>query len=302
MPARGVVLIQRPEAATSISEIAERALRKAGVVGVLPTPMDELIAAAKLKGVTDPEPFIRTFMAGLQEGARAVFRSALQKLRGIADLRERAIYVPRDTNDRRILFAKGHEAGHQLIPWHNVNTGYQDDDLSLSPEAQECFDQEANFFSAEVIFQGSRFTSRVRDYKPSLDAVFQLADEHGASRHATLWRYVEEQDEAVSVVAYFPSRYSADQNGYPALCRGRIVGSPRFISKFASVELPKQLSVGHPWAAAREVGTTCEGEISLQCLEGPVDFQWQAWWNTYRLFVLLRRRPVLGLVGKLVSR
>jgi hypothetical protein len=300
MPIRGVVLIQRPEAATSISEIAEVALRRAGVVGTLPTPMDEIIAAAKLKGVTDPEAFIRTFMAGLQQGARAVFRSALQKLRGIADLREKAIYVPRDTNDRRVLFAKGHEAGHQLIPWHNVNTAYQDDDLSLSPEAQECFDQEANFFAAEVIFQGGRFASRVRDYKASLEAAFQLADDHGASRHATLWRYVEEQDEAVSLAAYFPSRYTADQNGSRALCRGRVVGSPRFISKFASVDLPRQLPIGHPWAAARDLGTVCEGEMSLPCAEGPTDFQWQAWWNTYRLFVLLRRKPLLSLVGRLV--
>jgi hypothetical protein len=299
MPAR-ITLIPRPDAARSISQIAEMALRKAGAVGTLPTPIDQLIAAAKLEDVTDPEPFISSFIAKLQKGARETFRAALQKLRGIADLRERAIYIPSDTNVRRVLFAKGHEFGHQAIPWHNVNTAYQDDDLSLSHKAQECFDQEANFFSAEIIFQGRRFTSRVRDYKPSFEAVFQLADEHGASRHATLWRFVEEQDEAVATVAYWPSRYAVDQSGYPVLRRDKVIGAAKFIEKFGTIEIPTELKTGHPWAAARDLGTVCDGEISLACSDGSIKFQWQAWWNTYGLFVLLRRKPLLGLVGKLV--
>jgi hypothetical protein len=33
-----------------------------------------------------------------------------------------------------------------------------------------------------------------------------------------------------------------------------------------------------------------------------MEFQWMAWWNTYTLFVLLRRKPKLSLVGGILRR
>ncbi len=66
------------------------------------------------------------------------------------------------------------------------------------------------------------------------------------------------------------------------------------------VKALSEILSGHPWAAARDHAAVCDGEITLHCQEGPVSFQWQAWWSTYGLFVLLRRKPLLGLVGKLV--
>src|SRR5262249_7033565 len=146
------------------------------------------VNAADLEEAQDLEPFVSRFLRQIAESARETFKATLQKVRGIADLRERAIYVPSDTRQRRRRFVQAHELGHQVIPWHSVNLGYRDDDLSLTDDAQELFDLEANFFAAEVMFQGRGFRTRVRDYAPSFDAVFRLADEHGASRHATLWR------------------------------------------------------------------------------------------------------------------
>ena len=298
-------VICRPDSAHDISKIADRILRASGAVGALPTPIDNLIQTAKVEDKTDVGNILERFFATLDEKSGQLFRSGLQKLRGIADIRERAIYVPQDTVPR-LLFVKAHELGHQVIPWQQVHTTrgdslYYDTDITLSPEAQEMFDIEANFFASEVIFQGRRFTTLARDYKPSFDAVFVLADLHGASKQATLRRYIEEQDEIVAAVSYLPSLYEADNNGATVLRSPWLFASPKFHQKYGDVQLPTKIKSAHPWAVARDCGEICDGEIELTCGNGPVRFQWQAWWNSYALLVLLRRKPLLSLSRFLVK-
>jgi hypothetical protein len=292
--------IPRPDSSATLEQLVERLLRRAGVGGVIPTPVDELISASKLDQAEDLEPFLGRFLRHVAESARAPFVAALQKVRGIADLRERAIYVQSgNTNDRRRRFVQAHELGHQVIEWHSVNVGYRDDDISLRliGDTQELFDLEANCFAGEVLFQGRRFRERVRSYAPSFEAVFQLADDHCASRHATLWRLIEEQDESVGVVLYWPSSYTVDASGYAVLRRGKLVASPKFLSKFSNVEVPLTLASNHVWLQARNEDAPCGGSIRLMCDGTAEHFEWQAWWNTYSLFVMLRRRPALSLVG-----
>jgi len=291
------------ESAPEIVKIADRALRAAGARGKLPTPIEDLIRAAKVDD-RDTDGVLRRFLSSLSEGGRAFFRSSIQKVRGIADLRERAVYVPSDTAPRQ-RFAKGHELGHQLIPWHHigadkVSSYYQDDDYTLSPLVQDIFDIEANLFSSEIIFQGRQFTQQARDYHPSFDAVFFLADLHGASRQATLRRYIEEQDEMLAGISYLPSRYT-HVDGLPILRAPRIVGSRVFVRKYGSIQLPTAIRPDHPWAEARNSREICRGEIDLDCGGSSVRFEWQAWWNTYALLVLLRRRPALGIVGRILQ-
>lgn len=294
-----VQLVKRPESEKQLSEIAEDCLRRVDGVGRLPTPLDELIEASKLVEGDDIESSLQKFLKGFTEDLHEGILSTFQKVRGIADLRERAIYTPAEGNHRRRFFTRAHEFGHQIIPWHTINTTYLDDGISLSPDAQELFDQEANFLAAEIIFQGCRFARRSRDFAPSFESVFKLADDHGASYHATLWRYVEEHDETIAVVPYWPSRYILDADGHPILKRGRMVGSSRFIEKYSSVEIPTDVDTGDPWVACRELGRTCQGEVSLNCDAAAVKFEWHSWWNQYSLFVLLRRRPSLSIVGRI---
>jgi len=198
-------LIISPDTAPELIRLADHALRRAGAIGKLPTPIEDLIRAANIKSETDSDGVVKRFLSTLNEQSRSLFESAMQKMRGIADLRERAIYVPGDKAPRE-LFASAHEFGHEEIPWHHVITDdvaafYTDDDYSLGPNVQEKFDIEANFFASEIIFQGKRFTTRARGYQPSFDAIFVLAGLHGASRQATLRRYVEAQDEILAAIS-----------------------------------------------------------------------------------------------------
>ena len=287
----------RPDSQEEISILADRILRQAGAVGKLPTPIDDLIAAAGVKDEQNPEALRESFLASLAVSVRDGFQLALQKIRGFADLRDRVVHVPNNSLPPRRLFIKGHELGHQVISWQQVNSGYQDDDYSLSSAAEDLFDIEASFFSAEVIFQGARFRKRAMEYQASLKTAFFLASEHGVSRQATLRRLTEESDEIVSAIHYWPNRYVLDKKGCSALKLGAITCSPRFLTKYSDIEPPNLIDSSHPWTEAQQDSDTVyEGDIYLPCGSSQVLFQWQSWWNTYCLLVFLRRKPVLSLV------
>lgn len=287
----------RPDSEPKLADLVNKLLREADAAGVLPTPIDRLFEIAKVTNIAalPDELFLET----LSDAAKGFFRSAKQKLRGIADLRERATYVPRDPNTRREQFVQAHELGHQIIPWHNIDPAYLDDTESLSPDVKATFEQEANFFGAEVIFQGPNFRALVRDYQTSFEAVFNLADQHGASRQATGWRFVEEQDEAVALIQYYPGN-AIDEHGNRVLNLWRTVGSTAFTIKYSEIALPRTLRTGHPWLAARDMEQVCDGMENLLVDERQVAFQWHAWWNTHALLVLLRRKPRLSVVSEIL--
>lgn len=291
-------LSYRPDSQVEISTLADRIIRQAGALGKLPTPIDDLIVAAGVRDEQNPEALRESFLASLAASARESFHLVLQKIRGIADLREKVVHIPNNCTPPRRLFVKGHELGHQVIPWQQVNVGYQDDDYSLSAETEDLFDIEASFFSAEVIFQGKSFRKRALDYAASLEAAFLLSQDHGASRHATLRRLIEESDETVAAVPYWPNGYVLDRNGRSMLKVGTMTCSPKFLTKFSNIDLPDSIDSSHPWAVARQNSTDVQqGDIALICDSSRINFQWQSWWNQYCLLVFLRRRPALSLVG-----
>src|SRR5579863_9024780 len=117
LPKRKIAV--RPESEAKLSELVHKLLREADAAGVLPTPLDRLFDIAKVTNIAElPD---ESFLETLSEKAKGIFRSAKQKLRGVADLRTRATYIPRDSNERRERFVKGHELCHQVAPWHNID-------------------------------------------------------------------------------------------------------------------------------------------------------------------------------------
>ena len=82
------ILTVRPDSETEISQIADRLLRRAGAMGVLPTPLDSIIDTARIIDVIPLEECNEEFLASLRESARGTFRSIMQKVRGVADLRK----------------------------------------------------------------------------------------------------------------------------------------------------------------------------------------------------------------------
>ena len=292
---RGVIV--RPHSTDEVQKYARRALRVADAVGQLPTPIDDLLEAARIGNLKIDEEVKQNFADRLMGAARQEFNSIWQKIRGIADLRERVTYVDENTTQPRIRFAKGHELGHQVLPWHRLDPGRFDDDKSLTCEAEEIFDTEANLFSAEVLFQGNNFPRLVRDYAVGFDSIFNLADMHEVSRHATAWRYVEEQDESVALVTYWPSKFNTEM-----LRRDKVVESRNFLRKFSDIDLPLQLGPDHDWKTTHASDPVYGDSISLTCGKAAFQFEWGAWWNGYVQLVLLRHKPKFHIVRNLVDR
>jgi hypothetical protein len=300
MSQRNRLLVPKIDSCQEIREIAEKCLRRAGALGKIPTPIGDLLAAANVVEEKDSDNLLRRFLSSLPQNIHSAYHFLGQKIRGIADLRERVIYVPNPNSKPRELFTKCHELGQQVLPWQNLENIHGDNDFSLSPYAQKFFDLEANYFAGEAIFQGLRFQTRVRDYHPSISAVSLLADEHGASRHATFHRFVEEHDEPLAFMPYWPNEKELDPLGFPALFRGKAVLSPRFLKKYGDVEFPSKLQSDNPVSEARFSIEICSGDISLDSTGGKVNLQWESWWNQYSLLVLFRKKPPLSFVSHII--
>jgi Zn-dependent peptidase ImmA (M78 family) len=272
-----------------ITDLTNTLLRRIGARGVLPTPIDQVYEFSKIECLTFGEDELKRWER-MRESARNVVRSMFQKLRGFGDLREKVVFVADDPSIVRDRFVKGHELGHQLIPWHRVRPKYLDDNHTLGPATRLLFEREANFFAAELLFQADLFSSRARDYTPSLDAVFALADAHRASRQATLWRFAEVHDYPVLVAMYYPHRGTAA----PELSRWaswRQVASPAFKRRFPLFCLPRTLGVDHPIAQAATHRSIMKGDcLCLPGVPSGTKCSWSSWWNGHALLVLLSLR------------
>lgn len=294
-------LFYRPDSKLDISNISEQLLRKADAIGVLPTPIEDLIEVATITEIGSLKDLNENFFSRLKKSAQDIFINAIQKVRGIADLRDRIIYIPNPDNPFRKTFTKAHDLGHQVLPWHKLNPAYLDDDITLSQDVEDLLEKEANFFASEIIFQGNRFRNHARNYSASFDAIFKLSDLYGVSKQSTLWRYVEEQDEIIAIAQYYPASV-VDNDGEQVLKHWKTIPSPKFLQKYGNINLPSFLEPIHPWVAARDTMNLCDGKEELTCGGNKYIFEWQAWWNGYTLFILLRRRPTLRMIGNILQR
>jgi IrrE N-terminal-like domain len=294
----------RPDSELEIAEHASRLLTRGDCLGVLPTPIDRLYDLAKVREVELDRSEASSILSRFSEHAKSLVMGILNQVRGAADLRKRIVFMPQDDTRPRIHFARTHELGHQVLPWHRVNEDFLDNDQTLSPRIKSRFELEANLFAAEVIFQGVRFQEMARQYRPDFASVMQLASRHGSSKHATLWRFVEAHDEALAGITYYPINKDPSPEGMQAgFVIDKVVRSAAFVKRYGSMTFDGYLDFRHEWAQARTTGRQpVLGEIPFS-LEGRIEpFLWESFWNNYCLMVLVRRRPILRSVARLLRR
>lgn len=291
----------RPESSDEIARIAEVLLVRGHCIDVLPTPLERLFEISRIEELTLPAPEERSFFAQLQRDTQAAIRTWMQKIRGVADLRQRVVYIAPDHSRPRRHFVRGHELGHQVLPWHRVKGGYVDDNSTLKPQVKILFEAEASLFSSEIIFQGRHFVPRARDYRASFSSIFHLSGMHGASNHATFWRFVEEQDEPVAGLAFYPSDMWDPHAQRPIFHLWKIVSSTPFKRRFGAMAFDYRLPPDHPWLEGLTQGGVAEGTMAISCDGSSSIFLWESWWNNYALLVMLRKRPVLHFVGQALA-
>jgi IrrE N-terminal-like domain len=257
-----------------LEAIAERALEKAGVAGVLPTPLEEVQRAA---GIT-----ARRDVAQLPAGVATPGRELL----GALWFERREVFVDLAQPEPRRRFTDAHEAMHALCPWHAAALR-EDTDAELFRDTSLAIEAEANHGAGLLIFQGRRFADRIDGAPCDMATVLALADEHGASRQATLHQFAEHHPAPVALLAIgrFPRRDGR-------LPLWRTVASPAFRSRFGV--LGADLAPGRPLRelveAARRFAAPAAARLRLPDASG-----------TYRHWTAeahYNRRTFLVLVGR----
>jgi hypothetical protein len=184
-----------PYTARRLERIAEDALASAGVLGVLPTPLEALRPIAGIRAV---EP-----MPALPERIRTPGRELL----GALWFDERTIFLDERQSEARRRFTEAHELMHALCPWHEAALR-EDSSAELFRESVDRIEAEANLGAGLLLFQGRRFAEHVATERPSITAALALAREYGTSGHAALHHYVLMHAAALAmlVVGRFPRR------------------------------------------------------------------------------------------------
>ena len=282
--------------ADDITEQVTRLLRAAGVDGHLPTPVDEIVAAAKLDR-TDEVIVSDSMIKRAPKKMRGLLRSAARKIVGLLDRRERVIQIdPKFSRERR-RFVTCHEVAHDIFPWQADLDVLGDDNRTLSPAAVEEFEREANQGAAEILFQQGLFAAIARDYPVEISTVPTLASMFGASFHATFRRWVESMDATACGLALDVDAANGRRRRYEQLL------TPQWKARFGNSAYPGAVNERlFPGSYLKVLGGTTE-RVDLAGTR--LELRYETFQTPYRRFVLVwlptrdkfvarhRRRPTL---------
>ncbi len=206
---------------------ARSALERANSIGRLPTPVDDILSAAKLT-VVDDEDIDEGFLERFRRKASGALKRALSKVLGLFDACAGLIHVDRGLLAVKQTFIKLHEAGHGLLIWQRKSYAFAEDcKQTLTDEVEDLFEREANNFATEVLFQLDAFTDQAADHAFGINVPLKLGPKYGASAYASIRRYVQKNERACVVLVLDPP-VAGDGVGFRASLR-RVVPSPTFV-------------------------------------------------------------------------
>jgi Zn-dependent peptidase ImmA (M78 family) len=188
-------------------------LQQASAIGRFPTPIDDLLAAAKLT-VVDDEVLDATMLRHFMKKAKAslaTIKSALSKVLGLFESHDRLVVIDKNAPKPRVPFIKLHEAGHGTLPHQTkMYRLLHDCEKTLDPEITDLFEREANVFASEALFQGEVFSNEAHQQDFGIKVPMALAGKFGASKYATFRRYVTTNPHRCCLVVLEPAILHAD--------------------------------------------------------------------------------------------
>ncbi len=229
-----------PQQRARIREHARKALETADALGCFPTPVDQVIAAARHE-VVEQQDIDEGFLAKAKKRVSGALKRALSKVLGVLDVSARIMHLDRLVPVHRLPFLKLHELGHGMLPWQrDVYALTEDCERTIDPEVSELFERESNAFACEVLFQLDTFTEEAAGFALGLKTPLKLSKKYGASVYATVRRYVTTNARACAVIVLDPPELR-EGDGFRAPVR-RIVASPLFTSQFGEFALPEHVT------------------------------------------------------------
>jgi transcriptional regulator with XRE-family HTH domain len=201
-----------------LASIADRALREADVLDVIPTPLDrvgELAGVAETIRDESPPPQV--------ENSKPPW---WKRVLGAVLFRERVVYINPSQGGSRARFTQAHEVSHMLLPWHE-DVLRLDDERTLFLGTREQLEAEANWTGAHLIFQGQRYHDRALSDQVSIRTPIALASDYDASMHASIRFYVQHHPDPVAVL--IAGRYVQHDGTLPIW---NSFESPSFLARF----------------------------------------------------------------------
>ena len=284
----------------SICGHADRLLREAAAYGQYPTPVADIISAAKLAVERDAS-LDSGFLRRLYGSAKRAIKRALDKVVGLFDSRDGMIYLDLTLKRVKQRFVSLHETGHGYLPWQRDTYAFMEDgETNLDPEIQQQFESEASSFASEVLFQGVRFQEEARSLPFELKTPMQLGKKFGASNYAAFRRFVAHSHRICALLVFEQPVYELGR-GYAFHLR-RAVASPSFIAKFGQVQWANVLYAQGNALAGRLPMRSLNRIFTKRCrIASPIagcseSFYLEAFDSTYQVFALLIPETELRLI------
>lgn len=222
------------ESLLAVENRARKLLDRASVWDRFPTPIDDILEAAKLR-VAPTSIFDRAaileYLKGKSIDAARYLKNAVGKLFGLYDSYESIIHIDDSVTVSKQNFLKLHETGHHELPTHRkLFRLFEDCEKTLSPDIADHFEREANNFARFMLFQGTTYSRIAADHKFEIKTPINLAKKFGASIYASAREFARTSQRACVVYVLEPVEF-AHQVGALARVR-RIEPSPSFVTQF----------------------------------------------------------------------
>lgn len=278
-----------------IEKISYELLKSSKSLGIFPTPVDTILDYSDF--VTDNNIDLlninHSFLDNLKDRSIESFKilqSGLSKIKGIFDRKEKTIYVDVSLNKNlgKKNFVQLHEIGHGVLNWQNEMMLCLDNDETLSPDIEEQFEEEANYFASVTLFQHDRFMHEAEKLKLSLSSVMALSKKFGASVHATFRNYVLQSKNKCALLVLTPID---GFYGNAGICKKRnMFYSNSFLKELGQLDLPDNF--GFKWSFIRDFIFKKKfhekGKIPLESLNGETILaSYHYFYNSYNIFVFL---------------
>jgi IrrE N-terminal-like domain len=295
-----------PNQLARIRKEAERALREAAVFGVLPTPVEEIMAVARVSEVEEDvlnPSFVEKLMSRAGKAGGAIKR-ALSKVIGLFHASDGLVFIDKTLVLVRKRFVRLHEAAHGFLPWQRpMYAVVEDCEKTLDPETADLFDREANMFASEVLFQLDTFHAMAEAEPFSIWTPVKLAPKFNASLYASIRQYVAKSNRTCVVVVLNMPELAAGV-GFRASLR-RVERSASFTKLFGQYQwkdsytpedsIGALVPLGHRKSSGkRQLGLIDDNGISHDCIA-------EAFCNTKQVFVLIHAVKTLTATRILLS-
>ncbi|MDQ3631330.1 MAG: XRE family transcriptional regulator [Actinomycetota bacterium] len=191
----------QPAEVELIRQHALALIREAGAEGVFPTPLDDLMAVAKLvyageiSLTLEEKRTLRRVLGGALD-------RVLDSLRGMLSFGSREIWLAEDLHPLQRRFVHAHEIGHHILPFHR-QIAYLDNLETMHRDLRNACEREANQASIEILAQGDRLRAMGDDSTFGRELIEQLSARTGISLQATARRLSEESKRLVCTVILY---------------------------------------------------------------------------------------------------